>query len=129
MESQADRLGLRDQVSFIGFTDRLAEWMVAADCLVMLSRAEGLATVLLHAAATATPFVSTDVDGPAELIRLGANGAIVPIGDWRAAAAATGDVLSRLRSSPLELADWNPDVVRERYRTIFDRLRQRAARR
>jgi glycosyltransferase involved in cell wall biosynthesis len=111
--------GLEAAVTFLGFTSRLPEAMVAADCLVMLSRAEGLATVLVHAAAVGLPFVSNDVDGPHEMIVRGARGAISPIGDLPRAASLVVDQLSQGRGGPIDLSEWDPAHVRRRYGTVF----------
>jgi glycosyltransferase involved in cell wall biosynthesis len=117
------RLGLGADVTLLGFTPRLPEVIAAADCLIALSSAEGLATVLLLAAAAGTPFVSYEVDGPRELITLGATGDVVALGDWRAAARATCVSFGRGRPVPIELPSWSRSVVYAQYRAVFDRLR------
>jgi glycosyltransferase involved in cell wall biosynthesis len=120
LEQDLEARGLLEATRFLGFTSRLPEALAASDCLVMLSRAEGLATVLLHAAASGRPFVSYDVDGPHELIELGAAGSIVPIGDHRRAAEATAERVKMPTPGPLDLGEWRPDVVRSRYRDLFE---------
>jgi glycosyltransferase involved in cell wall biosynthesis len=120
LERRVQERGLASAVRFLGFTAQVPEAMTAADCLVMLSRAEGLATVLVQAGAAGTPFVSYDVDGPAELIDLGAVGCVVPRGDLEAAAAATGAMLCAVPSGRLALDEWAPDEVRRRYRAVFE---------
>jgi glycosyltransferase involved in cell wall biosynthesis len=122
LERDLEARGLLDATRFLGFTSRLPEALAASDCLVMLSRAEGLATVLLHAAASGRPFVSYDVDGPHELIELGAAGSVVPIGDHRRAADATAECVKVPAPGPLVLGEWQPDVVRSRYRDLFESL-------
>jgi glycosyltransferase involved in cell wall biosynthesis len=119
IEADLATRGLYDAVTFLGFTSRLPEAMAASDCLVMLSRAEGLATVLVHAAAAGLPFVSNDVDGPAEMISRGAAGALSRIGDVEAAATLAGQAIASGRGDPVDLGEWDPAHVRERYRTVF----------
>jgi len=118
--------GLTDAVRFLGFTARLPEVLAASDCLVMLSRAEGLATVLLFAAAAGRSFVSYEVDGPGELIALGAGGRVVPMGDWLEAADATAIALGGPDPTPIALDEWRPEEVRRRYRERFEALRMEA---
>jgi glycosyltransferase involved in cell wall biosynthesis len=127
LAEELDRRGLQLDVTMLGFTDRLPEVMAAADCLVGLSRAEGLSTVFLFAAATGLPFVSYDVDGSAELIRMGADGAIVPLGATEQAAALTRSAIERGRGDSVELPEWSRAVVHAQYRAAFERLRSAAS--
>jgi hypothetical protein len=62
------------------------------------------------------------VDGPRELLGLGATGAIVPIGERQRAAEATAEVIAAPSATPLELEEWRPDFVRAKYRELFERL-------
>jgi glycosyltransferase involved in cell wall biosynthesis len=120
---EMDRRGLSPHVTMLGFTNRLPEVMAAADCLVGLSRAEGMSTVFLFAASTGLPFVSYDVDGSAELIRIGADGAIVPLGSIQEAAVMTRSAIERGRGDPIDLPEWSRTVVHAQYRAAFERLR------
>jgi glycosyltransferase involved in cell wall biosynthesis len=122
LSQELERRGLLPNVTMLGFTDRLPEAMAAADCLVGLSRAEGLSTVFLFAAAVGTPFVSYDVDGPGELTRMGAAGAIVPLGATGEAALATRAAIEQGRAQPVELPAWSRAVVHAQYRQAFARM-------
>ena len=104
----------------LGFVERPAALIAAADALVLLSRVEGLPQVLVQAAAAGTPFVSYEVDGAGELLDLGAVGAVVPTGDLSAAADALGRVLSLDRpAATVDLASWSPDAIGEGYRRVL----------
>jgi glycosyltransferase involved in cell wall biosynthesis len=120
IERDFEDRGLQPAVTFLGFSSHLPEAMVASDCLVMLSRAEGLATVLVHAAAVGLPFVSNDVDGPAEMIGRGARGAICPIGAVEEAARLVAGQIEAGRGTPIDLSEWDPALVRARYREVFE---------
>jgi glycosyltransferase involved in cell wall biosynthesis len=72
------------------------DWLAAADVVVAPSRWEGMALVPLEAMACARSVVATDVAGMAEAVPVEA-GAIVPLGDRSALAAALG---ARLADSP-----------------------------
>src|SRR5262249_27477376 len=61
-------------VRFLGARDNMPELMNAADAFVLSSVVEGLPSVLLEAAASGLPCVSTDVGGAAEAIRDGITG-------------------------------------------------------
>ena len=117
------RRGLAGDSVLLGFVERPASLVAAADALVLLSRVEGLPQVLVQAAAAGTPFVSYEVDGARELLDLGAVGAVVPTGDLPAAADALGRVLSSDRpAATVDLASWSPDAIAEGYRRVLHPL-------
>lgn len=117
------RRGLAGDSVLLGFVERPASLVAAADALILLSRVEGLPQVLVQAAAAGTPFVSYEVDGARELLELGAVGAVVPTGDLPAAADALGRVLSSDRpAATLDLASWSPDAIAEAYRRVLHPL-------
>ncbi len=120
LRSELSEDSITRNVSFLGFTEKLPDLMAAADCLIMLSSSEGMATVLVQSVAAGTPFVSYAVDGPKELLNSGAVGAVVGINDWRGAADQTLKMLSIERPGALDLKDWMPRTVMHSYRQIFD---------
>jgi glycosyltransferase involved in cell wall biosynthesis len=125
MEARFQALGVGSSVRFLGYTERMPEVFAASDCLVMLSRAEGLATVLVQAIGSGVPFVSYQVDGPRELIARGAVGSVVRSGDLAAAAREVSRMLAgRPRDAGVDLSEWDPAEVARRYRAFFDRLLQ-----
>jgi glycosyltransferase involved in cell wall biosynthesis len=119
LRRELTKRGLNEVVRFLGFTSELVAYQVAADCFLQLSRAEGLSIVSVQAAAARTPIVSYAVDGVQELLRRGAAGAIVPIGDVAAAAAAVEEQLGRAERADTDLNDWRPTTVRKAYREVF----------
>jgi len=119
LRQQLSKRGLKEAVRFLGFTNDLIAYQVAADCFLQLSRAEGLSIVTVQAAAARTPIVSYAVDGVQELLRRGAAGSIVPVGDVAAAAAAVSEQLARAQHRDADLNDWRPTEVREAYREVF----------
>ena len=124
LEETFTRFGVAGMVTFFGFTERVPQIMVAADCIVLLSKGEGLPQVLIQAMATKTPFVAYPVGGTAELLVQGAVGTIVEAGDWAAAARATVDYLQAApptHHSP-DLSEWDPVEVEARYRELFARF-------
>ena len=124
LERDFARRGLSAAVTFLGFTREVPAAMAAADCVVLLSEAEGLPQVLVQAAAVGRPFVAYPVDGPRELLRKGATGSIVR--DSREAAWATlAHFESPAPQCHIELNDWSPATVRSAYRGIFSSLSER----
>jgi glycosyltransferase involved in cell wall biosynthesis len=124
LEQDFARRGLSGAVAFLGFTREVPVVMAAADCVVLLSEAEGLPQVLVQAAAVGRPFVAYPVDGPRELLRKGATGSIVR--DSREAAWATLAYFEAPAARcHVELSDWSPATVRSAYRGIFSSLSER----
>ncbi|MCP5286920.1 MAG: glycosyltransferase family 4 protein [Burkholderiaceae bacterium] len=89
LQAQAQALGVVDHVRFAGPVpnDQLSSWYSAADLLLLPSRSEGWANVLLEAMACGTPVVASDVGGTREVIADAQVGRVVPPLDPAALAA------------------------------------------
>ncbi|MBY5161750.1 glycosyltransferase [Salsipaludibacter albus] len=125
LSARVDELGLADDVAMPGWVSPVDDLLLAADVVVLLSRAEGLPQVLLQAAAAGTPFVAHPVDGVAELRALGAEGRVVAHDDLDAAVAAVAELLAAdaprapRPSIRAALGEWSPDVIRSRHREVW----------
>jgi glycosyltransferase involved in cell wall biosynthesis len=119
VDADIDRRGLGGHASLLGYVDPVHDLIQAADVVVLLSRAEGISQVLVQAAAVGTPFVAYDVDGTGELVRLGATGCVVPLGDTGAAARAAADLArDRIRGDPIDVTEWSPTSIMAGYRHV-----------
>lgn len=88
-----DSLGVRDAIITSGFTDRVADYLSAADVFVLPSYREGMPRSILEAMAAGLPVVATDIRGCREEVVDGETGLLVPVRDSAALAAAIGCVL------------------------------------
>ncbi|HEY2498194.1 MAG TPA: glycosyltransferase family 4 protein [Candidatus Angelobacter sp.] len=89
LEAHAKSLGLQTRVSFIGETSDPFTALQAADLFVFSSRFEGFPNALVEAMACGLPAISFDcLTGPADIIRNGVDGILVPPGDTAGFAAA-----------------------------------------
>lgn len=94
LEAQRRRLGLAGAVLLPGFDEDIAGAMAAADLLVHSSYNEGMARVLIEAAASGLPAVATDVSGTRLAVGDGLTGLVVPAHDPDRLAAAAGALLA-----------------------------------
>lgn len=117
--AEIERHQLHHHVRLLGHVGWAADLIAAADLQILISRAEGLPQVLVQGAAADTPFVCYEVDGPNELIELGARGTIVVREAEHDLADAAVRWLSQRQESTAARADlssWRPDVVADGYR-------------
>jgi glycosyltransferase involved in cell wall biosynthesis len=89
LERHVASLGLGDVVGLPGAVTNPYAYMSRSAAFVLSSRWEGLPTVLIEAMACGTRVVATDCpSGPQEILQGGRFGALVPMGDAEALAAA-----------------------------------------
>lgn len=88
LEAQADALGIRSRVFFLGVRHDVPSLMKASDCFVLASRWEGFGIVLAEAMACGLPVVASGVDGIKEVVKDGETGILVPPEDPEALASA-----------------------------------------
>jgi glycosyltransferase involved in cell wall biosynthesis len=88
LREQARREGIAEHVLFLGTRRDLPELFRAMDVFAFPSLWEGFPIALLSAMAAGLPVVVTPVGGVPEVVRHGANGLVVPVGDPRALAEA-----------------------------------------
>jgi glycosyltransferase involved in cell wall biosynthesis len=128
----AQSLGIGDHVHFHGYVERaMLPGLFAScrlTCLPVLEEAFGLAT--LEAMSVGRPVISTNAVGPAELVKDGRTGFLVPAADADALAERIIDLLSdeeltRImglsgRKEVEEKYDWK--VVAKQYFDLYERL-------
>ncbi len=88
LEAQAERLGIRDRVVFLGFHRDVAAAFASFDVAVFPSLWEGTPLTVFEAMALARPIVSTEVDGLRDVLRHEDNSLVVPARDPESLAAA-----------------------------------------
>jgi glycosyltransferase involved in cell wall biosynthesis len=108
LEALARALGVAEHVSFQGFVQNPLPYMREADAFVLSSRSEGFGNVLVEALGCGTPVVSTDCrHGPADILRHGEYGILVPPQDPAALSRALGQIVD-------ERHRWRTDLLRSR---------------
>jgi GalNAc-alpha-(1->4)-GalNAc-alpha-(1->3)-diNAcBac-PP-undecaprenol alpha-1,4-N-acetyl-D-galactosaminyltransferase len=89
LERLASELGIQGAVSMPGVVREPAEWLYKARLFVLSSRYEGFPNALLEAMACGCAVIAADCpSGPAEIVRDGENGLLVPAEDVHALSSA-----------------------------------------
>jgi glycosyltransferase involved in cell wall biosynthesis len=95
LEDLADSLGVRDHVHWAGWVDRPESALLESSVFVLPSRYEGFPNALLEAMACGLPCVASACEsGPAEIIRDGVDGLLVPPDNVDALADALRQLVS-----------------------------------
>ncbi len=122
--------GLGAHVRFVGYSPAIADWLGAADAVLLASRNEGLARCMIEALARGTPVVSFDVCSAREMLEERDCGLVVRQGDY----AGMVDAIVRVASDPalrerlgrngarLARELFEPSRVVERYEDLYLRI-------
>jgi len=87
LEDLVQRLGLRNEVKFLGRREDIPEILNAADVLALTTNVpEAFGRVVIEAGARGTPVVATQVGGVTEIVESGKDGLLVPVDDDQALA-------------------------------------------
>ena len=122
LEALVAERGLTGSVDLPGWISNPYPYMAHAGVFVLSSRWEGLPSVLIEALFCGVPVVATDcLSGPQEILEGGRYGALVPVGDEEALAAAIETALAgELALPPAE--SWEPyeqETVVKRYLEVL----------
>lgn len=128
LEKQATSLGAR--VRFLGSQphDIIADWLAAADAMVLMSASEGLANAWVEALASGTPIVISDVSGAREVLDRPEAGALA-----KPDPASVADAITRVLASDANRHAVAATVARFSWEAntaqLYDHLKAVAARR
>lgn len=93
LEEKTKELHIEDGVIFTGFVKEVERLEAAFDLAVITSKAEALCLSIIESMSVGIPAVGTDSGGVAEVICHGANGYLVPVGEYIALAQRMEELL------------------------------------
>jgi glycosyltransferase involved in cell wall biosynthesis len=114
LREQVARLGLSEQVDFLGYRNDVEEVVRDARVFCLASAWEGVPFAMMEAMASGLVPVVTDVGTITDWVRDGENGRIVPVGN----AAALADVLHELFVTEPETLERLATSVRDAQREL-----------
>ncbi|MDA0972129.1 MAG: glycosyltransferase [Bacteroidetes bacterium] len=94
LEAYANEMGLKDELTFLGFRKDALTLIPDLDVFLITSKTEGLGTSIIDAMASGVPVVATAAGGIPELVKHGETGIICPVGNVKALADGVKRMLS-----------------------------------
>ncbi len=125
LETLAVALGVEDRVALPGYVSEPWDGYAEARVFALSSRSEGFGNVVAEALASGLPVVATDCGGPREILGDGRWGALVPVGDPAAMAAALAAALAAPGDPEprrTRAARYRPERIVEDYLALFRSL-------
>ena len=92
-EQEARRLGVQDQVMFLGKIESVAPLLASADLYLLPTDRESFGLSALEALASGTPVIGANAGGLPEVVENGVTGALCAVGDVDGMAAAALEIL------------------------------------
>jgi L-malate glycosyltransferase len=128
-EQEARALGVIGEVRFLGKIEAVAPLLAGADLFLLPSQSESFGLSALEALACGVPVVASHAGGLPELVRDGETGALCPVGDVDAMAAAAVEILTDderwRRMSDAAAADarerFSLDAIVSQYEALYER--------
>jgi GalNAc-alpha-(1->4)-GalNAc-alpha-(1->3)-diNAcBac-PP-undecaprenol alpha-1,4-N-acetyl-D-galactosaminyltransferase len=127
LEAKINKLGLHEQVKLIGQVINPGEYYKIAKIFVLSSRTEGFPNVLLEAMAHGLAVISFNCKtGPADIIKNGENGLLIPAEDVGALAEALKKLMSddllrqKISGEAFEVRDqYKIDIIAKKWLSIL----------
>jgi glycosyltransferase involved in cell wall biosynthesis len=111
----ARELDIQDNVTFLGLRKDIPKLMNAADAYLMSSAWEGMPMVLLEAAATGLPIVTTDVGGNREVVIDGVSGFVVSSRNSDELASAMKRIMTMPATGRAKMGSAGRSYIEENY--------------
>lgn len=131
LHAMVEQLRLRDAVRFLGEREDVERIIATLDVLLVPSTEEPFGRSVIEALAMGVPVVATENGGPAEVIRRGIDGALLPPGDavsWAQAVVAMAQRGRNLESREYVLGRFTPEQHAAEVISVYERVMRRRSR-
>ena len=125
MKQLATKLGIAQQVHFLGYRSDIPALIKAADALLLVSQQEGLPRSIMEAMCLNTPVIGSNIRGTQDLLEDGC-GLLVELGDTDALAAAMIQVVENpdslatmAQKAQVKIKDYDLKQIIEQYTAIY----------
>ncbi|MBI2874325.1 MAG: N-acetyl-alpha-D-glucosaminyl L-malate synthase BshA [Firmicutes bacterium] len=126
----ASRLGLKDQVLFLGQQDNVVPLLSAADLILVPSELESFGLAALEAMACQVPVIASRVGGLPEVVADGETGYLAPVGDVEEMARLSLELLTdpelhrrfAMAARQRAVGLFSPDQVLPQYLEVYEKL-------
>lgn len=122
-------LGLENEIKFLGTRHDVPALLAASDLFILSSRFEGLGLVLLEAMVAGLPVLTSNIDGPIELVQNEVNGLVFESGNHQDLAEKimllkeNMDLRKNLKTNALEyVKQFDISVMCEKYNNLYHSL-------
>lgn len=130
LEALIRELDLDPCVKLVGWRQDVAGFLATGDLFAFPSHQEGFPLTLLEAMAVGLPVVASEIEGPAEMIKDGVDGRLVPGDDADRLAEALGELIGdqdgarRMGAAAraLVLNEYGPGQLAQRLEAALDRM-------
>jgi glycosyltransferase involved in cell wall biosynthesis len=125
MQQLASRLGIQNQVRFLGVRRDIPTLMRAAEATVLASEQEGLPNCVMESMSMQTPVIGTDIRGTRDLLE-GGCGLLVRVGDIETLAAAMAWILDHPQAARVmgkrgreRIAEYEVPNILKQYEALY----------
>jgi glycosyltransferase involved in cell wall biosynthesis len=129
-EELANELGVASRVDFVGYSDKVADYLAEADLFALITHWEGFPRSILEAMRSGLPVVVSDVGGCSESVLDGVNGRVVPHGDRQKLTEALSQLITehelrremKVQARRLYEERFTFEIMYKRYVDVYEEL-------